>query len=142
MSEKERLQIRIFVCRNVLADHRAAERLREYSLDGRTQIEQVPCLGRIDPRYLLKAFEGGCDAVFLVGCAVGKCRTMDGNLRAEKRAVLVRRLLDEIGIQGERLSLLLREPLGEDEVPEIVKEFLESVRQIGPSQLRISRSLE
>lgn len=142
MSEKKRPQIRIFVCRNVLADHRAAERLREYSLDGRTQIEQVPCLGRIDPRYLLKAFEGGCDAVYLVGCAVGKCRTMDGNLRAEKRAVLVRRLLDEIGIQGQRLALLLRELLGEDEVPEVVEEFLEGVRKTGPSLLGIRSSLE
>ncbi|NQT84214.1 hydrogenase iron-sulfur subunit [bacterium] len=138
MSESEPLQVRVFVCHNALADPLEKEPLRELGV----ATEQVPCLGRIDPRYLLKAFEGGCDAVCLIGCPIGKCRTMDGNLRAQKRVAFLRGLLDEIGVDGERLFLFLREPMGDKGLREVVGEFLAGVRSSGPTELKTGREIE
>jgi heterodisulfide reductase subunit A len=90
----------------------------------------------VDPRYLLKAFEAGCDAVCLIGCAIGKCRTMDGNLRAQRRVILVRGLLEEIGLKGERLFLFLREPMTEQAARELIGQFIAEARALGPSELK------
>ena len=141
MPKKENPQVRIFVCHNALANHLSGRRLDELVLPQSAHAEEVPCLGRIDPRYLLKAFEDGCDAVCLIGCPVGKCRTMDGNLRAEKRAALVRGILEEIGIEGERLFFFLREPMDEQAAKGLLKEFLSAVGALGPSELKTPREV-
>lgn len=110
--------------------------IRGQALPDVIAVEKIPCLGKVDPRYLLKAFEAGCDAVCLIGCAIGKCRTMDGNLRAEKRVILVRGLLEEIGLTGGRLFLFLREPMSKDAVRELIAQFLAEARALGPSELK------
>jgi len=140
--EKESLRVKIFVCRNALADGLGPRPLRRLGISGLVQAEQVPCLGKIDPRYLLKAFEGGCDAVCLVGCPVGKCRTMDGNLRAERRAVFVREILQEVGIKGQRLSFFLTEPMSENAFHEVVERFLAGAEELGPSELKTGRTVK
>ena len=136
------MQVKIFVCQNAASFPFVGKRLPDFGLSHPGEIEKVPCLGKIDPRYLLKAFEGGCDAVCLIGCALGKCKTMDGNLRAQKRAGLVRGLLDEIGIKGERLFLFLREPLDEQRARELVAEFLSAARAMGLSELKTHSKTE
>lgn len=142
MPGKGSLQARIFVCRNALADHLRSKPLQQLRLTEVAQVEAVPCLGKIDPRYLLKAFEGGCDAVCLIGCPIGKCRTMDGNLRAQKRVALVSRILDEVGIKGERLAFVLREPMEEPAIEKVIEEFIAAMRSLGPSELKISGAAE
>jgi coenzyme F420-reducing hydrogenase delta subunit len=130
------LQVRIFACHNVLADNMAAKSLQEIAETSGMQAERIPCLGRIDPRYLLKAFEAGCDAVCLIGCLVGKCKTMDGNLRAQKRVAFAGRILDEIGIQGHRVFLFLREPMNEEGIRKVLDEFQEAIGELEPTGLK------
>jgi len=135
------LKVRIFLCHNALTERVESSGLRELGLAHGLKpvsmgaLEQLPCLGKIDPRYLLRAFEGGCDGVCLIGCPIGACRTMDGNLRAQKRVAFVRRILDEIGVRGERIFLFLREPMDEKGFLEVVGEFLAAVKTLGPSGL-------
>jgi coenzyme F420-reducing hydrogenase delta subunit len=57
--------------------------------------EFVPFTSKIDLQHLLKTFEGGADAVFIIGCPPGECKMAEGNLRAEIRAAGARRMLDE-----------------------------------------------
>lgn len=139
MPGKEGLEAKVFICHNALADPLASRDLQEFCLPEAVHIEKVPCLGKTDPRYLLKAFEGGCDAVCLIGCAIGKCRTMDGNLRAQKRVGFVRGILEEIGLKGKRLFLFLREPMNEQEAQELLSEFVSSAQALGPSGLRTGK---
>jgi coenzyme F420-reducing hydrogenase delta subunit len=61
-------------------------------------LEAVPCSGRIDPRYILKAFEGGASKVCLLACPEGECKLLEGNLRAVKRIESARELLAEAGV--------------------------------------------
>lgn len=55
--------------------------------------------------FLLRAFESGADAVLVLVCPEGQCRYVEGNLRAKKRVQRVKDLLDEIGLNGRRLSI-------------------------------------
>jgi coenzyme F420-reducing hydrogenase delta subunit len=61
-------------------------------------LEPVPCSGRIDPRYILKAFEGGASKVCLLACPEGKCKLLEGNLRATRRMLSASELLEEAGV--------------------------------------------
>ena len=67
----------------------------------------VPCGGRIDPRYLLKALESGAEAVCVFTCARGHCKRMEGNLRATRRIDAVRELIAEAGADPETVQIFL-----------------------------------
>ena len=49
------------------------------------KIMRIPCTGKVDALYLLKALEDGVDGVYVAGCEVGDCHFLVGNLRARKR---------------------------------------------------------
>ena len=66
----------------------------------------LPCTGRLQPEHLLKAFEAGADAVCVIDCARGECLYLEGSQRAERRAEYVGKLLDEIGLDSQRLMLV------------------------------------
>jgi F420-non-reducing hydrogenase iron-sulfur subunit len=66
---------------------------------------QLPCSAMVKDIFLLRAFEAGSDGVAVFVCPEGTCRYIEGNLRAKKRVAWVQKLLDEIGLGAERLSL-------------------------------------
>lgn len=65
----------------------------------------LPCSGMIKEIYLLKAFEAGADAVAVFVCPELQCRYLQGSRRAQKRVKRVKALLEEIGIDKNRLSI-------------------------------------
>jgi coenzyme F420-reducing hydrogenase delta subunit len=67
------------------------------------KIIRVPCTGKVDVLHILRAFEKGADGVYVVGCREGDCHYNNGNFRAKKRVEQARRILDTIGIGGERV---------------------------------------
>lgn len=69
------------------------------------KIVRLPCSGKVDIIYLLKAFENGADGVLVLGCKEGNCHFLEGNIRAKKRVKYARKLLEEIGLEKERLEM-------------------------------------
>jgi len=69
------------------------------------RVVRILCTGKADPIFFLKAFEGGADGVFVAGCVEGNCHFIEGNYRAKKRVHYAKKLLDEVGIGGERLEM-------------------------------------
>ena len=65
----------------------------------------VSCTGRLQPEHVLKAFESGSEAVCMVACQEDDCHYLEGSKRCARRAALLRSILDEIGLGGERLML-------------------------------------
>jgi coenzyme F420-reducing hydrogenase delta subunit len=65
----------------------------------------VPCTGRLQPEHLLKAFEAGADAVCVIGCQGDNCHTLEGSRRCVRRIDYVRGLLEQIGIDPDKLWL-------------------------------------
>ncbi|MCK5244420.1 MAG: hydrogenase iron-sulfur subunit [Desulfobacterales bacterium] len=96
----------------------------------------VPCTGRVDVAHLLRAIEDGADGVYVAGCLEGGCHFVEGNFRAKNRVRFVKKLLDEIGIKGERLQMF---NLSSGEGPrfaEIADEMTAKIKALGPSPLR------
>jgi len=96
----------------------------------------MPCTGRVDILHLLKAFEGGADAVFVAGCLEGECHYLMGNIRARKRVTKLKKDFTELGLEPERLEMF---NLSSSEGPRfqaIAKEMTERAFQLGPSPLK------
>jgi coenzyme F420-reducing hydrogenase delta subunit len=83
--------------------------------------------------FLLRAFEAGADTVVVLVCPEGACRYVEGNLRAKKRVRWVQALLDDIGLNGKRLSLFNLAPGDTAAADRIVREVLGDVAVLGPN---------
>lgn len=99
-------------------------------------IVQVPCTGKNDVLYLLKAFQKGADGVYVAGCLEGNCHFLTGNLRARKRVVYTKQLLDEIGIGGDRLEMYNMSASMGITFVEVAHKMTERIRQLGPNPIR------
>ncbi len=85
--------------------------------------------------HLLRAFQKGADGVYVVGCLEGTCHYNEGNYRARERVEYVRMLLDEIGIEGDRVRMY---NLSSGEGPTFAayaKEMTEHIKALGPNPL-------
>lgn len=71
------------------------------------RIIRVMCSGRVEPRFVLKAFKEGADGVLVGGCPVGQCHYQQGNARAQVRTRLLQKLLPQLGIDPVRCRLVL-----------------------------------
>ena len=69
-------------------------------------IVRVPCSGKVDAIHLMKAFEKGADGVYVAGCLEGGCHFIDGNLFAKKRVIATRDMLEELGLEKDRLRMV------------------------------------
>jgi coenzyme F420-reducing hydrogenase delta subunit len=108
-----------------------------HSIDVR--LVKMPCTGKVEIIYLLKAFEEGADGVFVVGCQEGECHYLEGNIRTKRRVEFTRKILDEIGIGGNRVSMHNIDPSDADAFSRVTGEIKETIEKLGPSPLKIKR---
>jgi coenzyme F420-reducing hydrogenase delta subunit len=100
------------------------------------KIIRVPCTGKVDLMYLLSAIQKGADGVYVVGCLEGTCHYNEGNLRARERVMHAQKLLEEVGIDGERVRMY---NLSSGEGPTFAayaKEMTEHIKKLGPNPLK------
>ena len=83
--------------------------------------------------FLLRAFEAGADGVVVLVCPQGQCRYVEGNIRAKKRVAWVQNLLDEIGIDGRRLSLTNIAAGDTAAATQIIDDVLKNLAEVGPN---------
>jgi len=102
-------------------------------------IEQ-PCSGKVDIRLLLQAFEEGADGVYVAGCLEGDCHFLKGNIRARKRVNAAKKILDKVGIGGERLEMFNLSGSMGPRFAEIANEMTERILQLGPNPLNLIRT--
>ena len=67
------------------------------------RIIRVPCSGRINPLFIVKALQEGADGVLVSGCHPGDCHYISGNLVARRKFALLKKYLEYIGIEPERV---------------------------------------
>ncbi len=89
-------------CSYAAADLAGSMRLKYPS---NIKIVRVPCSGRVDVTHLLKCFENGADGVFVAGCLEGNCHYTKANLWAKKRVNYTKSILEEVGLEKERLEM-------------------------------------
>jgi len=100
------------------------------------RIVRVMCSGRVDPIFILEAFRSGADGVLVAGCHPGDCHYLAGNYKAQRRVVMMKRLLEQFGVEPERLRLDWVSASEGDRFAKVVKGMTEDIRKLGPSPLK------
>lgn len=116
-------------CSYAGADLAGSSRL---SYPANVRIVRIPCSGRADPLFVLRAFERGADGVIVAGCHPGDCHYAEGNYYARRRMSLVKRLVAYAGIPEERFKALWVSASEGKEFAEIISEMVEQIRPLGP----------
>jgi len=102
------------------------------------KIVRVPCTGKVDVLYILHAFEKGADGVYLVGCLEGGCHYNSGNLKARKRVEQAQKILDTIGIGGERVQMYNLSSSDGPLFAKYAQEMNERILKLGPNPIKLA----
>ena len=95
-------------------------------------IIRVLCSGRVSPELILRTFREGADGVLVGGCHFGDCHFINGNHRTAKRILILKRILEYMGIEPERLRLEWISAAEGERFTKVVEEFTETIRGLLP----------
>jgi len=96
------------------------------------RLVRVPCSGRVDPWFVLKAFAEGADGVLVTGCHIGDCHYQKGNLFAENRFLHLAEFVDALGVGSDRVRLEWISAAEGDKFAKTANEFTDKIRSLGP----------
>lgn len=102
------------------------------------KIVRVPCTGKVDVIHIMRAFQKGADGVYVAGCLEGDCHFKNGNIKALKRVEYAKKLLDEVGIGGDRLEMINMSAGMGGVFARTATEFTEKIRSFGPNPIKQS----
>ena len=105
------------------------------------RVLRVPCSGRVDPLFILKALRLGLDGVLVSGCHPGDCHYTAGNYNARRKFVILSRLLEYVGIDPRRVQFSWVSASEGDKFAKVVSEVVAGVRALGPNHLFRGESL-
>jgi len=99
------------------------------------RIIRVMCSGRVTPTFILKALACGADGVLIGSCHPGDCHYVSGNYKTARRVEYMKRLLEQLGIEPERLRMEAV-PAGDGAaLTRAVSDFTDRLKELGPSPL-------
>jgi F420-non-reducing hydrogenase iron-sulfur subunit len=99
------------------------------------RIIRIMCSGRLDPQFVIAALREGADGVLVGGCHPGDCHYIEGNYKALRRFLLLKKMLKNMGIEEERVRLEWIAASEGDKVQKVVNEMTAQIRELGPLQL-------
>lgn len=123
------LKTYVFYCSSSPDGDRIAGSCRGRDGD-RIKTISLPCSGKVDIPYLIKAFETGADGVVIVTCKKNECVHLEGDARAHKRAEAVEALLEEIGMGKGRMAVIDIKEGGVEQVLVEIKDFFDGIRSL------------
>ena len=133
------LNITVFFCQQLDANQDINRRGLEKELGPRIRFFPLPCSGRIEPLHLLSALESGADMVYLVTCPEGVCRYQEGNVRARKRLMYAQKLIEEIGLERERIELVVTTDKDLLTIDELTRGLILREAIVDPSPVRVKK---
>ena len=99
------------------------------------RVLRVPCSGRINPIYIIKALADGADGVLVSGCHPGDCHYLTGNMYARRRFTVLKRLLGAAGVEADRVHFTWVSASEGGRFAEVIREVTEKVEKLGPNIL-------
>jgi F420-non-reducing hydrogenase iron-sulfur subunit len=99
------------------------------------RIIRTMCSGRVDPQFIIDAFENGADGVLIAACHLGDCHYISQNYKTVKRVNLLHKLMKSIGIETDRLRLEFISAGEGNKFADTVLEMVEALKKLGPSDL-------
>ena len=98
------------------------------------RVIRVPCSGRVNPMFIIKALQHGVDGVLVSGCHPGDCHYISGNLVARRKFTLLKKYLEYIGIESGRVNFSWVSAAEGEKFSKVVTQVVEEVRAIGPAK--------
>ncbi|MDR1137753.1 MAG: hydrogenase iron-sulfur subunit [Synergistaceae bacterium] len=99
------------------------------------RIIRVPCSGRVNPIFIIKALVDGADGVMVSGCHPGDCHYLAGNLYARRRFAVLKKLLVTAGVEPDRVHFTWVSASEGARFAEIVRGVTEAVTALGPNSM-------
>jgi F420-non-reducing hydrogenase iron-sulfur subunit len=131
MNQDFKPKVTLFYCINAFLEEKFDELAAGRAL--KTQFVKMPCAGMTRDVFLMRAFESGADGVCVIACPEGQCRHLEGNIRARKRVEWVKNILDEIGLDGRRLSIVNLTPADADSLNNAIEQIANELVELGPN---------
>ncbi|KAF0221565.1 MAG: hydrogenase iron-sulfur subunit [Geobacteraceae bacterium] len=103
-------------------------------------VVKVMCSGRVDPQFVMEAYENGADGVIILACHPGDCHYKEGNYRAVQRNRILKQLLSQFGIEEERCRLDYVSAGEGEKFVRVITEMVESVKRLGPLSVNKKRA--
>ncbi|HET57043.1 MAG TPA: hydrogenase iron-sulfur subunit [Deltaproteobacteria bacterium] len=94
---------------------------------------RLPCSGRVNPFYVVKALQEGADGVLVSGCHPGECHYLTGNLSARRKFAILKRFLSYIGIEADRTMFTWVSASEGEKFANVIKGVTERVKALGPA---------
>ena len=100
------------------------------------KIIRVPCTGKLDILHILRAFEKGADGVYAVGCMEADCHYNEGNFRARKRVEQAQRILETVGVGGDRVQMYNLSSSDGPRFARFAEEMEAKIQALGPNPIK------
>jgi len=100
----------------------------------------VMCSGSVSPLFVLSAFNKGADGLLVSGCHPGDCHYIKGNFYARRRILLLKELMEFVGIEPQRFKMSWVSAAEGAKFTQVIGKFVEELKPLGP-QTRLARCL-
>lgn len=122
-------------CTYTAADLAGTSRL---TYPANVRLVRVMCTGMVDPKYVIKAFLEGADAVLVSGCHPGDCHYINGNFKARRRIKLLKEILPQFGFENKRLKLTWIGASDGIQFADTISRMVADIKSLGPNQVKMS----
>ena len=96
------------------------------------RIIKVMCSGRVNPQFVLKAFQEGADGVLVSGCHPGDCHYIEGNYHARRKLTMTTDLMQFIGVDPKRFQVSWVSASEGKKFADVVTKFTAEIKELGP----------
>jgi coenzyme F420-reducing hydrogenase delta subunit len=99
------------------------------------KVIRVPCSGRVDPGFVLKALRLGFDGVLVSGCHPGDCHYQTGNYYTRRRMALTKKFLEYMGVEPQRVQTSWVSASEGGKFIDVITEMTKELKELGPNRL-------
>jgi F420-non-reducing hydrogenase iron-sulfur subunit len=103
------------------------------------RLVRLPCSGRVNPFYVVKALQEGADGVLVSGCHPGECHYITGNLSARRKFSMLKNFLSYVGIEPDRTLFTWVSASEGEKFAQVIKGVTEKVKALGPAKKLVKK---
>jgi len=133
MTTERRPILALFYCQQTPRSGEHERQSLEEKYGKSLRLFPIPCSGRLEPLHLLKALEEFADAAYVHTCPEGECRYFEGNRRAGKRVDKTRSIISGIGLEEDRVGIIIADKENRKTLAEVAEEAMALVLHLPPS---------
>ncbi len=133
MTERQQNTLALFYCQNIPGSSEHCRQNLEKKYGQTIRFFPIPCSGRLEPVHLLRSLEELADVAYVIACPEGDCRYFEGNCRAKKRVEMTQKIIAGIGLEKERVGIIIGSTEVLKTLADLTEEILERTSKIMPS---------